>query len=94
MQDIARIYEESLVPSGELVADMARLEGDIIILGVGGKMGPGIARMARQAADKAGVNKKIIGVARFSDPALKESLNREGIETISADLLDDQQLQA
>lgn len=94
MQDIARIYEESLVPSGELVADMARLEGDIIILGVGGKMGPGIARMARQAADKAGVNKRIIGVARFSDPALKESLNREGIETISADLLDDQQLQA
>ena len=94
MQDIANIYEKSLVPSPNLVADIATLEGDIMILGVGGKMGPGIARMARQAADLAGVNKRIFGIARFSDPEIKKQLTSEGIETISADLLDDKSLQA
>ena len=94
MKDIANIYEESLAPSADLVADVATLEGDIMILGVGGKMGPGIARMARQAADLAGVNKRIFGIARFSDPEIKKQLTSEGIETISADLLDDKSLQA
>jgi hypothetical protein len=94
MEDIISIYEESLAPSEALIEDMARLEGDIMLLGVGGKMGPAMARLARQAADRSGVRRRIIGVARFSDPGLQESLNRDGIETIAADLLDDRQLQA
>jgi len=57
-------------------------------------MGPGLARVAKQAIDKAGINKKIIGVARFSEPGLQEQLNSEGIETISADLLNEDDLQA
>lgn len=73
---------------------MAKIKGDIIILGVGGKMGPGLARVARQAVEKAGLKKRVIGVARFSEPGLQQQLEAEGIETISADLLDDAQLQA
>ena len=87
-------YRQLLHPSDDLVADIAKLDGDIIILGVGGKMGPGLARAAKQAVDKAGVNKKIIGVARFSEPGLQEQLNKEGIETYKADLLNDDELQA
>ncbi|MGH2552089.1 MAG: NAD-dependent epimerase/dehydratase family protein [Chitinophagaceae bacterium] len=87
-------YQQLLHPSDDLVADIAKLDGDIIILGVGGKMGPGLARAAKQAVDKAGVNKKIIGVARFSEPGLEEQLNKEGIETYKADLLNDDELQA
>lgn len=87
-------YKKLLEPSEDLVADIAKIDGDIIILGVGGKMGPALARLARQAVDKAGMNKKIIGVARFSEPGLQEQLNAESIETISADLLNDDQLQA
>ncbi len=94
MKNIEEVYQEMLLPSNDLVSDMARLEGDILILGVGGKMGPALARLAKQAVDKAGVTKKIIGVSRFSEPGLKDELNQLGIETISADLLEEDQLQA
>lgn len=58
--------------------------GDLLVLGVGGKMGPTLARMARRA-DPA---RRVIGVARFSEPGLRERLEAEGIATIAADLLD------
>jgi len=94
MSKIEATYKNLLQPSDDLVADIAKTEGDIIVLGVGGKMGPGLARVAKQAVDKAGIRKKIIGVARFSEAGLQQQLNEEGIETISADLLDDDQLHA
>jgi len=94
MENIEEVYKRALLPSEDLVTDVARLDGDIIILGVGGKMGPALAKLARQAVDKAGVNKKIIGVSRFSEPGLEAELNLAGVETISADLLEDDQLHA
>lgn len=71
-------------PSAELVADLAATPGDIMVLGVGGKMGPTLARMAKRAAP----NKRVIGVARFSEPGVREALERAGVEPIAADLLD------
>ena len=71
-------------PTPDLVADLATVDGDILILGVGGKMGPTLARLARNAAP----GRRVIGVARFSTPALRESLAAHGVETIAADLLD------
>ncbi|MHA4808003.1 NAD-dependent epimerase/dehydratase family protein [Flavitalea flava] len=91
--DIYQWYQDLLDPSPVLVHEIAQLEGDILILGVGGKMGPGMARLARQAVQKAGVNKRVIGVSRFSEPGLQEELNKAGIETIVADLLNEDQLQ-
>jgi len=94
MRNIESVYKKLLEPSADLIEDMATIDGDIIVLGIGGKMEPGLARVAKQAIDKAGINKKIIGVARFSEPGLQEQLNSEGIETISADLLNEDDLQA
>ncbi len=94
MENIESAYHSLLQPSADLVADIAAIEGDILILGVGGKMGPGLATLARQAVDLAGISKRIIGVSRFSEPGLQDRLNGEGIETIGADLLEDGQLQA
>lgn len=71
-------------PSEALVADLARTPGDIIVLGVGGKMGPTLARMAKRAA----AARRIMGVARFSEPGVREALVKAGVEPISADLLD------
>jgi nucleoside-diphosphate-sugar epimerase len=71
-------------PSPALVADLERVAGDIIVLGVAGKMGPTLARMAKRAAP----SKRVVGVARFSDAGLRESLERHGVECIQADLLD------
>src|SRR5205085_12105110 len=59
-----------------------------VILGVGGKMGPTLARMARRAMDEAGVKHAVIGVARFSDPRSRESLEAAGVRTVACDLLD------
>lgn len=71
-------------PSPALVADLEKVDGDIMVLGVGGKMGPTLARMARRAAP----GRRVIGVARFSDPSLVASLERHGVECIACDLLD------
>jgi nucleoside-diphosphate-sugar epimerase len=71
-------------PTPELEADLARADGDILVLGVGGKMGPTLARMAKRAAPK----RRVIGVARFSEKGLKEKLEKAGIECIACDLLE------
>jgi len=72
---------------------MAALEGDILILGVGGKMGPTLAKQAKRAIDLAGITKKVIGVSRFSTSGVRENLHKAGIETIAADLLSENCLQ-
>jgi hypothetical protein len=67
---------------------MAALGGDLLILGVGGKMGPSLARLARRAADLAGTRIRILAVARFSNASLSDQLEAQGIETITCDLLE------
>lgn len=80
-------------PSDDLVRAVSQLDGDLIILGVGGKMGPSLAMLAKNAIRAAGGKQRVIGVSRFSSGTLRSKLEAAGIETISADLLDDQQLQ-
>jgi len=77
-------------PSPELIRDLEALKGDILILGVGGKMGPTLARMAKRAAP----GKRVVAVARFSQAGLKQELEANGIETIGCDLLDAQAVAA
>jgi nucleoside-diphosphate-sugar epimerase len=71
-------------PGQALVDDLAQLAGDILILGVAGKMGPTLARLAKRAAPE----KRIVGVARFTDSHIREKLESWGVETIACDLLD------
>jgi hypothetical protein len=75
-------------PDEETASAMAALDGDLLILGAGGKMGPSLARLARRAADEAGAKKRVIAVARFTNSALLSELAALGIETIAADLLE------
>src|SRR5258706_16293963 len=92
VSSIDQLEEMLSEPLPGVIEMMRHLTGDIIILGVGGKMGPTLARMARRASDLVGVNRRIIGVSRFSSASLPESLRKYGIEPIAADLLDRQQL--
>jgi len=87
IKSVQELEEFLARPSESDIAAMGRRDGDLLILGVGGKMGPSLARRARRAAEKAGVRKKIIAVARFSDNQLRASLASEGIETLAVDLL-------
>src|SRR4051812_22005210 len=79
-------------PTPGVIDTLGRLSGDILILGVGGKMGPTLARMARLASDAAGVDRRGIGVSRFSSGLLRAQLDAWGVETVSCDLLDPAQL--
>ncbi len=77
-------------PSAALVETLAEIPGDLMILGVAGKMGPTLARLARRAAPA----KRVVGVARFSDPALRARMDAWGVETVACDLLDRAAVQA
>ena len=83
-ESIEALEDFMTAPSTALAADLAATPGDIMVLGVGGKMGPTLARLAKRAAP----DKKVIGVARFSEKGVREELARAGVETIPADLLD------
>lgn len=72
---------------------MRQLDGDILILGAGGKMGPTLAMRACRAAQLAGISKKVIAVSRFSNQRVAEKLQSQGVTIIRADLLDRNQLQ-
>lgn len=75
-------------PSSAVIEQFAKLEGDLIFLGVAGKMGPSLARMAKRASDLAGKPRRIMGVSRFRDPSARQQLEADGIETLECDLLD------
>ena len=81
--DVAALEELMSRPSPELVQALDKVTGDIMVLGVGGKMGPTLARMAKRAGPK----RRVIGIARFSEAGLRESLEAAGVECIQADLL-------
>ena len=83
-RDVEHLEEVMTTPSPALIADLEKAPGDIIVLGVGGKMGPTLARMAKRAAP----TRRVVGVARFSEKGLREQLTAQGIECIEADLLD------
>lgn len=83
-----RLNQMLTEPSEALVNDMKKIQGDILILGAGGKMGPSLALLAGNAVKKAGIQKKIYAVSRFSDTEVQAALIKQGINVISADLLE------
>jgi nucleoside-diphosphate-sugar epimerase len=81
-------------PLPDTVEAMGSLEGDLLVLGAGGKMGPSLARMARRASDAAAVRRRVIAVSRFSEPGAHAALHRGGVETIACDLMDQDALRS
>lgn len=94
MEKLDAMRSKLTEPSLELIEDIRKLDGDIIILGVGGKMGSDLAKLAKNAIDRAKLNYKVIGVSRFSTDSVKKDLEDHGIETIAADLLNEKELAA
>ena len=92
IRDLDHLEDLLSEPTDGVVRTMARLEGDVLVLGVGGKMGPSLARMARRASDLAGAKRRVIGVSRFSTPALPNQLQAWGVEPLQCDLMDPAQL--
>ena len=96
-RDEAELEELLSRPDAGAVDALARHPGDVLVLGVGGKMGPSLARMLRRAASDADgkpTARRIIGVSRFSSEKARAALESAGVETIGCDLLDADALRA
>lgn len=88
ISSVQELEERLATPNEALVADMADLEGDILVLGAGGKMGPTLVQLACNAIREAGTAQKVIAVSRFSDASVRGRLEDAGASTIVADLLE------
>ncbi|WP_291963429.1 NAD(P)-dependent oxidoreductase [Chelatococcus sp.] len=84
-RDVAHLEDFMSLPTLELAEDLEKIEGDVIILGVAGKVGICLARMIKRAAP----HKRVVGVSRFSEEGLEAHLQSFGVETIRCDLLDE-----
>jgi nucleoside-diphosphate-sugar epimerase len=92
IRDVEHLEDLLSAPSPGVIETVRKIDGDFIVLGVGGKMGPTLARMLRRAVDAAGIQRRVIGVSRFSTGELPDQLRRHDIEPIACDLLDSQAL--
>ena len=95
-----RIHSEAALedllaePSEADIACVSRLDGDVLVLGAGGKMGPSLARRVHRAARRAGGRVRVIAASRFSSASVRTWLEAEGILTVACDLLEPAAIQA
>ena len=89
IQNIHQLEDLLSEPSAGVIETFSQLGGDLLILGVGGKMGPTLACMARRASDQSGRQRRIFGASKFESELVKDDLEMEGIEVFSGDLLDE-----
>lgn len=88
----ADLDDRLTAPSEASISAVSQLDGDLLLLGAGGKMGPSLARLAKRSLDAAGLDHRVICVSRFETGDVASGLQEAGIETISCDLLDREQL--
>mgnify|MGYP001056332094 CR=1 FL=1 len=89
---VEELEDRLTTPSEALVSDLAALDGDLMVIGAAGKMGPTLATLAKRGFMVAGLDRTVTAVARFSDAATRERLEAAGVATIAADLHDASQL--
>jgi len=94
MKTVSEILELMTRPSNRLIEDMKTLNGDIMILGAGGKIGPSLAITAKRAFDAAGIKRKVVAVSLFDYKDAPSSMREAGVEVIEADISDPEKLQA
>jgi nucleoside-diphosphate-sugar epimerase len=90
--DEAALEEQLSRPGAAVVEAMRALDGDLLILGAGGKMGPSLARLAQRALAASGSSRRVIAVARFSNSSLRAMLECNGVDTLECDLFDREKL--
>lgn len=79
-------------PPQRLIDLMSRLEGDIMILGISGKIGVSLGLQAMEAVRRSGKPRRVYGVSRFTNKADREKLSSHGVVTIACDLLERDQI--
>lgn len=84
---VEELEELLSTPYPETIRDLGEVEGDIMVLGAGGKIGPSLVMTAAKAVKMGGLRKRIIAVSRFTrNDELVSRLRGMGVEVIRADL--------
>jgi nucleoside-diphosphate-sugar epimerase len=89
IEDVRQLDDLLSDPPDYVVDALRNLDGDLLVLGVAGKMGPTLAMMAKRASSRLASQRRVIGAARFSDPSQQRTLEEAGVETLRCDLLDE-----
>jgi nucleoside-diphosphate-sugar epimerase len=88
INDLATLEDLLSMPTEAALKMCSDLEGDIMFLGIGGKIGPSLAMMTKRACEKAKVKKRIYGVSLFESDKQRKKIEDMGIQTLHGDLLD------
>lgn len=89
MRTAEELEERLSRPRSEFVDDLRKLDGDIVVLGAAGKMGPSLVRLATRGIAEAGTEATVVAVSRFSQPGSAEAIREAGAQIHPADLSDD-----
>lgn len=88
VRSILELEERLAAPRPALVDDLRKLDGDVVILGAGGKLGPSLTRLALRGIAAAGTGATVYAVSRFSQAGLADQLSAEGAAVVNADVAD------
>ncbi|MGH3730045.1 MAG: NAD-dependent epimerase/dehydratase family protein [Micromonosporaceae bacterium] len=92
MRSVAELEDRLSQPGEPLIEDLRKLDGDILVLGAGGKLGPSLVRLALRGVAEAGTGVRVIAVSRFNEPGLADALADAGAVVVPADVADERQL--
>ena len=87
IRDVAQLEDALSRPTAADIEFMSTLNGDVMVLGAGGKMGPSLAKLARRSTVEAGVARNIWAVSRFSSQPVRDDLEAAGVRTLACDLM-------
>ncbi len=88
IKDEAQLDSILTHPSESLRGFIKQISSPLVILGAGGQMGPTLAVLAKHAADLAGNPLEVVAVSRYSNDTTRQWLENNGVQTVTADLLD------
>lgn len=94
MRSVEELEDRLSTPRPALIDDLRALDGDIVVLGAAGKMGPSLVRLAVRAIEQAGTDARVIAVSRYGSPGAVEAMRSTGADVVTADITDDAALQA
>jgi nucleoside-diphosphate-sugar epimerase len=93
-ENLVELHERASLPDEGVLGALRACEGDVAVLGAAGKMGFHLARMVQRGLQAIGTDRRVFAISRFSSPDSKAPFIEHGIETISCDLGDIQQIAA
>ncbi|PZF82942.1 NAD-dependent epimerase/dehydratase family protein [Jiangella anatolica] len=92
MRSIDELDERLSRPRPALVEDLARLDGDLVVVGASGKLGVSLVRLAVRGIEAAGTGARVFAVSRYTGAGSREAMAATGAEVVAADVTDDEAL--